>query len=408
MRKHIRWLTVLTLIGIAAAPRVATAQSATDVPPFQSPPGGPEIAWPFGRPHPEQGGFYTGFEFMYWLQTNPLKSEPIGFRGVQDADGSIATALGITPAFPGQWIGSKAVALDTNYISGPQNYQPGFNFTFGYRFESGLAVEMRWIHLFDVRYSATASLLPPTSIGGNAAETFITSPVYNFSPPYFGPGNTTGQGSAIGLFGLWDGTDLQTISFVQRFDLWEMTFRVPMQESECWRTYGIIGPRIVSMWERFTWTATHPEADGTIPSIDVANYTNVTSNRLYGVHGGVGNEWFLGDSPAGAFSLSLDLQASIFFDFMKGLPKYELGDRSTAAQHARRLSAFVPEVEGQLNLWWYPIHGFVCRVGYEASAYFNTFSSPRPVDFNFGSITPAYERTMRVFDGFNFGFGVQF
>jgi hypothetical protein len=407
MRRYIYWLAALALLGIFVTPRLSRAQDVTAVPPFQTPPNTLEVAWPFGRPHPERGGFYFAGEFMYWRQTNPLKSEPLGFRGVQDADGSIGLALGTT-TIPGQFIGSKADAIDTNYVSGPRNYAPGFNFTFGYHFENSLSVEMRWIHLFDVRYSATASLLPPTSIGGNAEETFITSPVYNFSPVYFGPGNTTGLGTPIALFGIWDGSSSQTISFVQRFDQWEMTFRVPIQDSECWRTYGIIGPRIVSMWERFTWTVVHPETDGTILPIDVANYSNVTSNRLYGVHGGIGNEWFLGDSPAGAFALSVDLQSALFFDFMKGLPKYELGDKSTAAQHARRLSSFVPELDGSVNLWWYPIHGIQMRFGYEAMAFFNTFSSPRPVDFNFGSITPAYERTFRLFDGWNFGIGFQF
>ena len=250
--------------------------------------------------------------------------------------------------------------------------------------------------------------MPPTAIGTFSEETFITSPVFNFAPVYFGPGNTTGVGNPTALFGIWNGSSLQTIDFVQRFDQWEMTWRVPMQESECWRTYGMVGPRLVSMWERFKWRVVHPETDGTVLAEDVAIFSNVVSNRLYGFHVGVGNEWMLGDGPAGAFSLSLDLQAALFFNFMKGRPKYELGDGSTAASHPRNLASVVPEVEGTINLWWYPYEGIICRFGYDAMAFFNTFSSPRPVDFNMGIITPPYERTIRTFDGFNLGVGIIF
>ena len=79
-------------------------------------------------------------------------------------------------------------ALDVQQVTGPNNFTPGFNFTLGYRWESGLALEVRWIHLFDNKQSATAGILPPTSVGNNLEETFITSPVYNFPPAYVGPG----------------------------------------------------------------------------------------------------------------------------------------------------------------------------------------------------------------------------
>jgi hypothetical protein len=162
------------------------------------------------------------------------------------------------------------------------------------------------------------------------------------------------------------------------------------------------------MWERFTWRVTRQELDGSSLPIDSAQYTNVVSNRLYGIHTGIGNEWFCGDTRFGAFSVSLDLQGALFIDFMKGRPKYELGDKSTAAQRGRNLVSFVPEADGQLNFWWYPYHGVVVRFGYEGMAFFNTFSSPRPVDFNFGAIAPAYESTIRLLDGFNLGLGFIF
>jgi len=427
MGKRMRWLAVLVVLGVAMTPQVSNAQLG-DLP--QS---SPMVPVPFGPVRPDAGGFYLAGEFMYWKQTDPIKSQALGFRGISDADGTIGLSLNgqnggsqVTPVpnpqftgTPGEFIGSHAVALDANQVSGPNNYTPGFNFTVGYRFENGSALEMRWIHLVDSRFSATASLLPSGALNQNVIgtfgeNTFITSPVFNFSPSYFGPGNTaidaTGKivGSPIAMFGLWDGSSLQTLTFVQRFDQWELTFRQPMMETECWRTYGLVGPRLTSMWERFTWRVVHPEADGSVQPQDSATYSNVTSNRLYGVHAGIGNEFLLGDTPLGAFSVSLDLQGAAFMDFMKGRPRYELGDRSTAAGHGRNLFSIVPEGDGQLMFWWYPYRGIVCRVGWEAMAFFNTFSSPQPVDFNFSSITPAYTSTFRLMEGFNLGMGFMF
>jgi len=426
MGKQSRWLAVLIVFSFAVMPQDAKAQLG-DLPQSSL-----VVPLPFGPVRADTGGFYLAGEFMYWKQTNPIKSQPLGFRGISDTDGSIGASLNGTngglptnpniPVFsaqPGEFIGSHDVAIDANQVSGPNNYSPGFNFTVGYRFENGSALEMRWIHLVDARYSATASLLGPGSVNqniiGNVAEnTFISSPVFNFTPSYFGPGNTALDangnivGSPIAMFGLWDGSSIQTITFVQRFDQWELTFRQPMMESECWRTYALIGPRLVSMWERFTWRVVHPETDASVLPQDSAVYTNVTSNRLYGVHAGIGNEFLLGDTPLGAFSISLDLQGAVFMDFMKGRPKYELGDRSTAAGHGRNLFSIVPEGDGQVMLWWYPYRGIVARMGWEAMAFANTFSSPQPVDFNFGSITPPYKSTFRLFEGFNMGLGFMF
>jgi hypothetical protein len=181
-----------------------------------------------------------------------------------------------------------------------------------------------------------------------------------------------------------------------------------MMESECWRTYGLLGPRLVTIYERFTWITVHPEIDGSVQPQDSATYTNVTSNRLYGIHAGICNEFFLGDTPVGAFSVSLDLQVAGFMDFVKGRPKYELGDRSTAAQHGRNFFNAVPGTDGELMFWWYPYRGIVCRFGYQVEALWNTMSSPQPIDFNFGAIVPAYLSTFRLFEGFDLGVGIMF
>src|SRR5262249_62356030 len=132
---------------------------------------------------------------------------------------------------------------------------------------------------------------------------------------------------------------------------------VPGRGTEGWGPSGRGGPRTATMWGRAKGRTAPPEPAGSVRPEDSAPPPNVLPNRLYGVHLGVGNEWFLGDTPVGAFSVSLDVQAALFFDFAKGRPKYELGDRSTAASHPRNFRAFVPEVEAQLNFWWYPYEG---------------------------------------------------
>ena len=67
-------------------------------------------------------------------------------------------------------------------------------------------------------------------------------------------------------------------------------------------------------------------------------------------------------------------------------------------------STFVPELEGQFNLWWYPTEGIQIRVGYSLMAFFNTVASKQPIDFNFGGLNPTWdEGVYRLFDGINAG-----
>ena len=41
--------------------------------------------------------------------------------------------------------------------------------------------------------------------------------------------------------------------------------------------------------------------------------------------------------------------------------------------------------------------------------FFNTVSSKHPVDFNYGSLTPGYDKgTFRIFNGFNAGISFTF
>jgi hypothetical protein len=200
-----------------------------------------------------------------------------------------------------------------------------------------------------------------------------------------------------------------TIDFIQRFDQFDVTGRVPIWETDCYRTYVLFGPRIVWMFERFKWRTVSEDIFGDADPDDVANYTNTVSQRLYGMHFGGGTDWYLGSTLFGALSLSVDGECSLYGDVIKLRPKYELGDRSTAASRPRNDFQIVPELEGSINLWWYPIEAIQVHMGWEIMAFFNTASAREPIDFNFGAIAPPYSRQLvRFYHGFTFGVGFVF
>ena len=406
MRTHChRWLPTGCLVGALLAglfaPLPASAQY-YEVPPVP-------VTGPLSHPRYEQGGLFVGLQGLYWRQNRPLSSQSVARRGLIDVDGSVSTALGETRP-PGTFRGSGNEALNTDQLTGPGSFQPGFNVTLGWRFENGTVLQFGWYHLSDSRYSATASLAPPFLSGGpNLEDTFLFSPVYNFPIDYAGNGQNLAVGNPGATFGIWNAASLMTIDFIQRFDMADMTARIPIWQTDSFRSYGLIGPRGVIMWERFKWRTVDADVNGLSNGGTTANYSNVTSNRLYGVHLGCGNEWFMGDTPVGAFSVSLDLEAGVYFDFVKGRARYELADRSTAATRARNMSSLVPGLEAKFNLWWYPWEAVQFQIGYDAFAFFNTVASRYPIDFNFGSLDPRWEHGVtRFLHGITFGVGFVF
>ena len=52
-----------------------------------------------------------------------------------------------------------------------------------------------------------------------------------------------------------------------------------------------------------------------------------------------------------------------FVDFVKARAKYERDDRFTSSHSTDRLATLVPQLQGQVNLWWYPIEAVQSRVG---------------------------------------------
>jgi hypothetical protein len=397
MRNRFGLLPWLLALVFLAAPAVSQAQNmGYEVPP---PIFNPPI--PLGGPRYEEGGIWLNMGTLLYRQTNPLKGQLVAKRGFfQNVD-------------PIGFIGNEDIALDVNQISGPGTYQPGWTIGLGWRFNDGGTIAVNWKHLTDVRFSATASILPPNfDIGEDGENTFLFSPVFNFPPDYSGP---AGDRIDIGdlppgaAFGIWNGADIMTIDFIQRYDEVTVGGRIPMEMTECWRMYGLLSAKAVVMFERFKWRTVDQDVEGVAGPSDFATYTNVTSQRMYGFSFGVGNDWYLGSSPIGAFSVTLDLQAALLLNMVKERAKYELGTLSTAGSRARNTYTFVPEVEANLAFMWYPTQGISVRAGWDVTAFFNTVASPRPIDFNYGAIDPTWEQWVtRTFNGLHIGISFVF
>jgi hypothetical protein len=392
MRKQFSWLFLCS--AVLLAPTNVLAQN-YEVPPV-------DFTGPLSHPRYEQGGFFASVEALYWHQNRTIGSQQVAVRGFVDVDGSITKT-------EGSFVGSGTEALNTNQLMGPASWQPGLNVGLGWRFESGTVLALNWYHLAESRYSATASLAPPGLQGGQGlADTFLFSPVFNFPINYAGNTFNVFVGNPGATFGIWNAASLMTISYVQRFDLVDLTMRVPIWQTDNYRGYGLIGPRGATLFDGFQWRTVDADFQGKSNNGTIADYHNNTSNRLYGVGVGMGNEWRLGDTPIGTFSISVDAEASLYMDFAKGRAGYALADRTTEATRARNMAAVVPSAEAKASLHWFPWEAIEFQVGYDFFSFFNTFASPQPIDFNLGGINPTWTPTNRFLHGIKAGIGVVF
>ena len=400
---------VLCLAGLALAPATASAQY-HDM-------GTPDTIYPLptvwsGRY--ETGGPFVALRALVYHQTVPLRPQVIARRGLVDFDGSITADLGGQLIFPpnsppiifpgtqrpGTFLGSGAVALRADDV-GSGTYTPGFGITAGWRFVDGVTVEVDWWRLAEAKYSAAASLVPPgLNPGPLLVDSFLFAPVFNFPIDYAGPPLKLALGNPGAAYGIWNGASLMQTEFVQRTQGIDLTVRIPVYQDDYVRCYGLIGPRFVWFWERFKWRTVSYDFSGFASDKDVATYTNIVSNRMYGAHFGVGSEWNL----KYGLSFSLDLRVAPLIDVVKERARYELGDKAISAKRSKTEYEFVPELQANANLWWYtPVEGLVVRFGYDFMAFFNTISSKEPVSFNYGSLDPHWDSTIRLLDGFNAG-----
>jgi hypothetical protein len=416
MRTRTSWLALVVAAGLALVPAMAWGQDYT--------PPDPVFPFPLYHDRPESGGLFVASEFLFMQQSNLLHHQIIARRGLIDFDGSITAALNgqviepsTGPAFilpaqirPGNFIGSGTPALFADDAKGPSTYEPGFNITVGWRFENGVVFDVEWWHLFEAKYAAGATLVPPTfAPGNNLEETFLTAFVFAFPNDYAGPQFKLAIGNPNAAFGIWNGASVMTIEFIQRFEQWDTTGRIPIYQSDNCRCYGLLGTRLVWMWERFKWRTVAEDFLGNAAGDDSAIYTNVVSQRMYGAHIGCGSEWRLGDTPIGTFSFSFDAQVAPLINVVKERATYERGDFETASKRAKTEYTFVPEAQCQPSIWWYPIEGIQLHFGYDFMGFFNTVASPAPVSFNYSNIDPAWERGhFRYLQGFDAGIGFIF
>ncbi len=392
MRMRIRW--ILLIAGLFLVPSAGFAQ--IDIPPVTFP-------GPFSGPRPDAGGIYVGFQFVYMNTNRTLKDQQIAIRGFKDLDNAFGSGLGAL-------IGSQEQALNTSMVRGPGLNQPGWDLWIGYKFEGGVAVELGWKHLQQAKYSAAAGLLPSNFFTGAQFEsTFLFSPVVNFGTDWAGNAQNIPIGTAATTFGIWNAATLMQIDYVQRYDIYTIDARLPIWETNDHRVYGLFGPRIVWIWERFHWRTVDADTNGNSDPSTIANYSNFISNRMYGLHAGFGNEWFLGSTPVGGFSFQLDVEGGLYIDLVKANATYEREDHAISSGRSARLSALSPSFEVRTAMKWYVYEGITVDLGYDIQTYFNTLASLRPVDFNLSNVNPQYDHVFfRWYHGMRFGINFSF
>jgi hypothetical protein len=435
MRSWTFWLTWLLAAASALLP--LTAAPGQEVPPAD-----PVFPFPLYSTRPERGGLFVDGSYVMYRQTNPLQHQPIAFRGFFDVDGSITGR-------PGRIVGSGTPALFADDAGGPGTYQPGVRVGIGWRFEDGLSVELSWMNLMKAQYFHVISGTAPFHFqtGPQLADTYISAPVFNFPPEYSGPQIDgpalqipTRNGVLPNLnagYGVWNAADVMSIEFDQRYEQIDLIGRVPIFETDCDRCYGLVGGRFAWIWERFKWRtvdqgflATSDLSEqinvGTftgnvLPALNIVNttlapdqdprnvaiYTNIVSNRMYGPVIGIGNECYLGHG----FSVSTDLLGMLALDVVKERATYEPGLDSVGSPKVKRAITqwtAAAEVQASIKLWWYPIEGVQVNIGYDLMGFFNTIAAPNPVSFDYGALDPAWEHKARLFDGLQAGLGLIF
>lgn len=415
MRTRTRgWAWVLGLV-LAVAPAVAQAQNINDLAGGNGQSDGtvvgnpagsyglpdPNLPIPLQSTHPELGGFYLSAEYLMYRMTNTMGFQQVAIRGFQIVDTSVS------PYPAGAFVGSGTPALNTNQVSGPNGFTPGFDITAGWKFRDGSSIAFDFFYLTEFNTTATATLAPRhLAIGPNQADSFLTAPVFNFDPSYAGPPNKVSQGDAFATYGIWDGASVMWERFIRRFQQMSLTYRVPVYENEYFRTSGTCGPRFAWFYDKYQWRTTDLESTGTINPNDVGIYQNQLSNRLYGAFVGCQNEWYLGCGLA----CQLGLEAAGFVDGVRitSLYQFDRGFNGPERKRSYKELSFVPEVRGNLGLMWYPTQSIQCYLGYDVMLFFNTSAAPQPIDFNMSSVTPQIQTRTRVLDGLRVGIGFIF
>ena len=423
------WVAALLLGGMAGQAQQAKADDIGVADPI--------LPLPLYHPRADKGGLFVSTSFAMYRQTNPLSHQGVAYRGFVDVTGTAQNAfLGFPDGsflvedpnrFAGSFVGSGQEALNVDSVSGPGSFQPGMKIEAGWKFNDGTTLTVNGLWLSQVSYTSAATLAPRgLQAGANLADTYLYSPVFNFFPDYAGPyldvyNPSGGQGIFSPLsntqqdgidqargtaYGIWNGAEVMTQEFTQRLQTYNIDVRVPVYENETYRLSGIVGARMFWIWERYKWRTIDYNIYGQAGGLDQAIYTNIVSNRMYGAHLACQNEWYLGHG----FAFTFTPDVALMVDVVKTRAKFELGEKyvGPVSKRGRSMYTIVPELAGNFGVSWYPVEGIELKIGYDVMALFNTISSRHPIDFNFGSVDPAYESQFRIIDGFTAGIALVF
>ena len=420
------WVAALLIGGVAGQAQQAKADDIGVADPI--------LPLPLYHPRADKGGLFVSTSFAMYQQTNPISHQGVAYRGFVDVDGTARNQFFIDPntgqrreqppgPFAGKFYGSGQEALNVDSVSGPGTFQPGMKIEAGWKFNDGTTLTVNGLWLAQASYTSAATLAPPgLQVGSNYANSYLYSPVYNFLPDYAGPFfdvyNPSGQAAGIASiqeginqaggtgYGIWNAAEVMTQEFTQRLQTYNIDIRVPVYENETYRLSGIVGARMFWIWERYKWRTIDYSIYGQAGGLDQAIYTNIVSNRMYGAHLACQNEWYLGHG----FAFSFTPDAALMVDVVKTRAKYETGSKyvGPVSKRGRSMYTIVPEVDANFGVSWYPVEGIELKIGYDVMALFNTISSRHPIDFNFGSVDPAYESQFRIINGFTAGIALVF
>jgi hypothetical protein len=385
--------------------------------------GAPLPIFPAGTPNPFT---LPGITTSIFNNNGNLQSQSVAAAGF--VFNVPATAGLVNSTFiAGQFVGSGTEALNVANLNGQGSYQPGFEIGLGWKFRDGSSLSFSWLYITDAQYRAAASLAPQFGqVGPRLADTFLFAPVFNFPPELSGanfkvstpniqtaPSGAGGanQPNAQAVFGIWNGASIMTIEFIQRFQQYELNYRMPIYETDDYRVNALVGPRFVWFWDKFKWTTTSLgiNINGVVDNgpDKVGIYSAITSNRMYGTFVGCEQECYLGHG----FSLNLDTRAAMLAEITRERAEYTTAAKFLALPENKRSKSEwdpVPELQAMLSLWWYPTEFIQVMAGYEVMAFFNTRVNRRPIDFNYGTIEPKWTHDMRTVDGFRAGVGITF
>jgi hypothetical protein len=390
----------------------------------------PVVPLPIYHERPEDGGLYVFTEFTMIRQTRNLGNQVVARRGFVDVDGSVQAGLtgqfGIDasglvffqpgpPGPPGQFFGSGVQALNVSDLNKAQlTYAPGLILGLGWRFHDGSAAEFRWKQTVSSRYNVGADIIPQGfAVGNHLLDSFLFSPVFNFPSNYAGEPQNLALGNPGATYGIWNAAASETIEFMQRFTQQDITYRVPVRQDDISRVNVTVGERFAWIWERFLWRTVSQDFAGQAQPSDVAIYSNVVSNRMYGPTLGCEYELYIGRG----FALTFHVDGAAYLDVVKERAQFSLADRSTEAKRQVIEYTFAPALNGELHLDWFPFEGVQVRIGWNSVAFFNTVNAPNPLPYtpdgvvgiDFGNLNGNWQRkAIRYLDGIDVGLAITF